>query len=199
MKSFWVGLWVGALLGSGGVYLGLTQPWAGSKEIIAVAEDAGPETVASTGKKKRNKQRRKPRRDGHDNEILGDPIIELSAADRKLVWKGPKPELAPRDMDFGSNDEGRSLSQSEIDNGISSRSSAIVDCIADARGNAELASTITLEALVEGNGRVSRARVKAPRYLIENGVAPCMQREAKSMSFTATGGQTVVSVPFDLR
>lgn len=200
MKTFWVGLLVGALLGGGGVYLGLTQPWTGSGETAEAAADAGPEVVASKGKKRGKKKRRKKRRGrGNGNEILGDPIVVLSAADRKLVWRGPKVALAARDMDFGSDDEGRSLTQSEIDSGISSRSSAIIECIKDARGNAELASTIILKALVGGNGRVSRARVKAPRYLIENGLARCMQREAKSMSFAATGAQTVVSVPFDLR
>lgn len=199
MNSFWVGLLVGALLGGGGVYLGVTQPWAGSREAADVSPDAGPEAVANKKQKKRRKKRRKRRRGGGDNEILGEPIVELSAADRQLKWRGPKVALAPRDMDFGSGDDGRSLNQSEIDSGIASRSAAIVECIKDARGNAELASTITLKALVEGNGRVSKARVKAPRYLIENGLARCIQREAKSMNFAATGAQTVVSVPFNLR
>lgn len=198
MKSFWAGLLVGALLGGGGVYLGLTKPWAGSGESAAVAADAGA-VAENDGTSKRKKKRRKKRRAGNGNEILGDPIIELTAADRELVWRGPKVALAERDMDFGSGDEGRSLDQGEIDRGISSRSSAIVACIEDARGNAELSSTITLQALVEGNGRVSRARVRAPRYLFENGLAKCVQHEAKSMDFPATGAQTVVSVPFDLR
>jgi hypothetical protein len=198
VKSFWIGLFVGAALGAGGVYLGLAKPWAGGEEATAtVSADAGPE-LATKGKKRR--KRRKRRKKAGSDGVLGDPIVELSAADRKLVWSGQRVALEPRDVDFASGDDGgRPLDQGEINAGISSRSDAVIDCIKEARGNAELSATITLRALVEGTGRVSRSRVRAPKYLVDNGVASCIRREAKSMRFAATGAQTVVSVPFDLR
>lgn len=200
MRSFWLGIAVGALLGGGGVYLGIERPWEGGEASAAVAADAGVEPVARAGDgNKRRKKRRKRSGGGNGSEVLGDPIVELSAADRQLVWNGPGVALSPRDVDMGSADEGRSLDQGEIDQAVAASADAIVDCIKDARGNAELAATITMKALVEGTGRVSKVRVRAPRYLIENGVASCIRSEANAMRFAATGAQTVVSVPFNLR
>ena len=181
VKGFWFGLLVGAAVGAGGVYLGLERPWQGGETAAISSGDAGPEAVAKKRKKRKRRNKRRKRSGG--GEILGDPIVELTAADRKLVWRGPR----------------IALDQGEIDAGIATRSDAIVDCIAEARGYAELSATITLEALVEGTGRVSRSRVRAHQYLMDNGLAKCIQREAKAMRFAATGAQTVVSVPFNLR
>ena len=198
VKGFWFGLLVGAAVGAGGVYLGLERPWQGGETAAISSGDAGPEAVAKKRKKRKRRNKRRKRSGG--GEILGDPIVELTAADRKLVWRGPRIALDDREMDFGAGgDGGRALDQGEIDAGIATRSDAIVDCIAEARGYAELSATITLEALVEGTGRVSRSRVRAHQYLMDNGLAKCIQREAKAMRFAATGAQTVVSVPFNLR
>ena len=198
VKGFWLGLLVGAALGAGGVYAWLERPWQGGETAAVSSPDAGPEEVAQASKKRKKRNKRKRRSGG--SEVLGDAIVELSAADRKLVWRGPTVELDAKEVDFASGgDGGRALNQGEIEAGIAGRADAIIACITEARGNAELAATITLEALVEGNGRVSKSRVRAPQYLVDNGVHRCIQSEAKSMRFASTGAQTVVSVPFNLR
>ncbi len=194
MKSFWVGLVVGVVAGAGGTYVALENPFASDGDAAAATApaDAGPEPVAKSSGRKRKKRRRTA-----GEGAAGAPMIELSAADRKLVWRGDKVELGPRDMDMTS-ESGRSLDPGEISSGIQSRSSDVIACITEARGNAELSATITMKALVEGNGRVSKVRVRAPKYLVDNGVHTCIRRQAKSMEFAATGAQTVVTVPFDL-
>lgn len=198
VKGFWLGLFLGGALGAGGVYVALEQPWQAGETAAISAADAGPEPVADQRKKRKKRNKRKRRAGG--GEMLGDPIVELTAADRKLVWRGKKVELDAKEIDFAAAGDGaRALDQSEINAGIASRSDQIIACITEARGNAELAATITLEALVEGNGRVSRSRVRAPKYLVDNGVHRCIQSEAKAMRFPSTGAQTVVSVPFNLR
>lgn len=172
--------------------------------VVASAElDAGPEeTTNGKGKRKRRGKRR--RRGG--KQVAGngsgelqviDERILLTPADRKMVWRGPAVRLPEKNVDFGSGGDGRSLDQSEINASVRGGQGAVVRCIADARGQAELVASIKLKFLVE-SGRVGKVRVQAPSYLIKNGLYDCAVRAVRSMSFPNTGGATVVTVPLDL-
>ena len=59
-------------------------------------------------------------------------------------------------------------------------------------------ATITVKLLVDGNGRVTRSRLQAPRYLFEHGLLGCAQRALGRMKFPATGAPTLVTLPVNL-
>jgi hypothetical protein len=197
VRSFLAGALAGAVAGAAATYLALEKPWkSDSTEVAMVGQDAGP---AQDGKKRgKKKRRRKKRRKGGQEIVEVDETIELSAADRKILWKGPAVSLPPKSMDFGSGGDARSLDQTEINAGVSRGQSAMVKCIADSRGAAPLSATITLKMLVDGNGKISKYRVQAPAYLFKNGLYDCAGRAARSMRFPGTGSATVVTVPFEL-
>ncbi|RMH42583.1 MAG: hypothetical protein D6689_07800 [Deltaproteobacteria bacterium] len=194
MRSFWLGLAIGALLGGGGVYAALERPW--QRAAPSAPATAGADAGSETDRPARRRRPRKRRRIAREAEAAA---VELSARDRQLVWRGPSIELAPRAVDFAAEGGGRSLSPAEIDAGIAALADAITACIEDARGDADLTATIDLELLVEGDGRVSRVRVRAPRYLADRGLRGCIARATAGRPFAATGAQTIVSVPFHLR
>jgi hypothetical protein len=197
VRGFWLGIVLGAALGAGATYLGLERPWQANGTVELVAADAGPDAVEK--KRKKRKRRNKRRQRAETSTAVGEPLVVLTAAERKLVWRGPSIALDAKEVDFAGGSDGRALDQGEIDQGIASAADSIIECIKSARGSAELASTITFKALVEGDGRVSRTRVRAPRYLLDHGLYSCVRGAAKRMRFAATGAQTVVSVPFELR
>jgi hypothetical protein len=196
VRSFWLGLACGAALGAVGMYLVLARPWQRDDAEVraAVGSGAGGDQAGPEGQ--RDKGRLAKRRPG---QATADAPVELSAADREAIWRGTKPELAAHEVDFGAAEDGRPLAADEINRTVSASADAIVACIETARGNAELEATITLEALVEPDGRVSDSRVRAPRYLHRQGLTTCMQKQARALQFPATGAQTLVTLPFDLR
>lgn len=189
MQRFLLGLVVGALVGGGGVYAALEKPWASATaESTDVAPDAGP-AVATRGKKKKRARKRAP---------AGDQPVVLTAADRKLSWKGDKVALPAREVDLAAGGDGRPLSGEEINRVIKDRSRTIVSCITSAAGAARFESPVTLKLLVDGGGRVTRVRVRAAAYLFAHGLHGCVRKAARGLTFPATGAHTVVTAPFDL-
>jgi len=195
LRGFVGGLIVGLVVGGAGTYAALEKPWKRHTAEVESADAGAPVTAEPKSKKRRKKRRKGKSGTGAVDEV--DTFVELSAADRQLVWKGPAVRLPPKDVDFGG-DSGRTLEQGEIDSGIASGASAVSKCIGDARGNAELTATITLQMLVDPDGRVSARRVQAPRYLQENGLFGCISKATTRMRFAAVGAHTLVSVPFEL-
>ena len=194
---FFLGLIVGALLGSGGTYLALEKPWQGEPGPPAL--DAGPEVAADTGKKKKKRKKKRRKRKKGDVEITVEgEVPELTAADRKMLWKGDAVKLPKRDLDMGAGDQGRPMNGSEINGAMKSQSRKILDCITSSRGNAPLAAEIKVKMLVDGNGKVTRSRFRAPAYLFAHGFHGCARKAASGMRFPATGAHTVVEVPFHL-
>ncbi|HWN69571.1 MAG TPA: hypothetical protein VNM90_18140, partial [Haliangium sp.] len=57
---------------------------------------------------------------------------------------------------------------------------------------------ITAEMLVNGQGQVSKMRVRAPAYLFAHGFYACARRATLGLRFPATGAPTVVTAPYDL-
>jgi hypothetical protein len=193
MKGFWLGLAVGCAIGAAAV-LALQRQLAPAPEALAEAPsaaDAGP-----SGSKP-NRRRPQQRRHRPGSQAPAGPV-ELTAADHKLVWRGAALAIEQRELDLASDREVRSLSRSEIDVGVQSRSDQVVDCIKQARGDAELEATVTVQALVDGAGHVIGSRVRAPRYLIDNNLAGCIRPAVAAMRFAPVGGQTLITVPFNL-
>lgn len=195
MRGFVPGLILGALLGAGGVYSLYEKPWQG--QAAPATADAGAEVAAaepSSSKKKKGKRGKRRAQAAPE----GDDIPELTSADRKLVWKGPAVSLPPRDIDFAGGAEARPLDAGEINSVIKGQGQGVIDCIVKARGNAPLEAKITLQLLVDGNGDVKKARMRAPQYLYDHGFETCAARAGRAMSFPATGAYTVVTAPFTL-
>lgn len=184
------------------MYLGLEEPWSSHSSEVGTAQvDGGPgDEVADDDRGKRGKRGKRSRTSGDGEAALQeiDERISLTAADRKMIWRGPEIAAPDSAVDFGAEGGGRRLNDDEIHGGVQSGQSAMVSCIAEARGQAELAAKITLKMLVSDRGSVSKVRVQAPSYLLKNGLYECASRSARNMRFPATGAATLVTVPFDL-
>jgi hypothetical protein len=211
VKQLIAGLVVGGVVGAGGTYLALRAPGS-SAPPPAAAVDAGTATDGAPATRRHGGKRRRVARaaasagadeDGAENGTTAaadEPALpELGARDREVAWRGPAIETPTRRLDLTGARDGRQLSQDEIDRGIRSNAAAVTACVREARGDAPLAGTVTLELLVEGNGRATRSRVRAPRYLLDRGLLACSQRAVRGMRFAATGAPTIVTVPFEVR
>ena len=195
---FWSGLLIGALVGAGGMYLGLEKPWKSGTQSADSASDAGAVVAGKGDAKPKKSSKRGKGGSKSSKQVALDEIPELSAADKKLSWKGAAVKLPTKTVDFEGGDEARSLTASEINGVIQSSSSDILSCIASARGNAQIAATVVIKMLVDGNGTVTTVGVKAPEYLFAHGFLACATKAAKQIRFGAVGGHTVVSAPYDL-
>jgi hypothetical protein len=199
-SSFVAGLALGIALGGAGTYAALEKPWASGDEVAAVEIDAGPANPAGDDSKGHKKRRKRGRRGSHGQVELQeiDERIQLTAADRKMTWRGPKIVLPEKNMDFESGGGGRNLDQSEINDGVTGGQQRLMSCVAEARGQAELAANITLKFLVSAEGRATKLRLQAPSYLLKNGLYECAGAAVRSMRFPGTGAATIVTVPLDL-
>ena len=205
MMRFLAGLLVGVLVGGGGAYLVFGRKKAETTIAEAPAADAG--VAEANGKKKKGRGRGGGgRRTGTDfiDEGGGDgaddtPIPELTAADVAPGAEGDV--LKPRDtnVDLGAGGaEVRDLSQAEIDGTFGGAASGITSCITQARGAAPVTGTISVGVVVGPDGRVVKARVEAPAWLLRHGLYRCVRREVSGLRFPAAGRDTVVTVPFNL-
>jgi len=196
--KLWLGLAIGAVLGSGTMYLALERPWARrdtSPSPVAVA----PVDAGVPDKRKRRPTRARPTSGAIERDL--DPAIVLTEADRRLEWRGDAVELPPRRIDMEGGEggaDGRSLDDSEIQGTIQRDSGPILACVAETAGAAPLHGTITVVVLVDPRGRAVKARVQAPAYLLEHGLLACVRRAAQGLRFPGTGAHTIVTVPYDL-
>jgi hypothetical protein len=201
---FWLGLLVGALIGAGATWAGMARPWKGKGGEAAVAEaDAGP-SAGKVAKKKKKRGRRGRRGSSSGGETTFDDEPDepaapvLSAADKAMVWRGPKITLPRRTIDMAGGDDGRPLDAGEINDVMRSSSQGILDCIESSRAGAVLSATIKLEMLVGGDGGVDKVRFGAPAWFIDHGFGDCASRAARRIRFPATGAATFVSLPFNI-
>jgi hypothetical protein len=209
-----MGLVIGLVVGAGGMYLALKTPWAShgtppaaSGQVAEAPSDAG---VGTKGKKKKRGRRpgggggggNQPGGDDEDwansgggEETEAPRLVQLSAADRTMEWRGDDTSPPKQTLDMNSGGESRSLDNGEIQSVIGSSSGPVQQCVIEAATNTDLSGTITVKMVVEGTGKVSRSRVHAPRYLHNQGVLSCIQRSLRSWKFPATGSPTLVTLP----
>lgn len=193
---FWQGLAVGVVIGAGATWLAMARPWRGSAAPAAVASpDAG--AVVDPVTKKRKRRRRGGGAPGEEG-TTDAPAPVLSAADREMVSRGPAISVPTKNVDLGGSDDSRPLDSGEINDVIQRSSQPILDCIEQARAGAELRGEVRLELLVQGDGRPSKVRVSAPRWLIEHGLADCASTAARRWRFASTGAPTVVAAPYHI-
>ncbi len=204
-----IGVVIGLAVGAGGMYLALRPPWAGDPStpsqapIVATAPaDAG---VSAT---KPKKKRRRPGgggqplppgtvgEDGYYEET--EPPAPLSAADRALEWRGDDVSLGPTKINMAAGGEARPLADSEINSTIADQSDPVRDCVIAGATGTDLRGTITVKVVVDGNGRISKSRIQAPRYMFEQGLLSCARRALGRMRFPATGAATSVTIPVNL-
>ena len=181
MGKFVGGFLVGALVGAAAVYAFVRGP-TGAK--VAVQIDAAPLAAANPG----HPHKRAPR-PGEEHALTDE--------DRELVWRGDAVNVSDRSVDLSAGArEPSDLAQSEIDAAFAARADALIACIVRARGNATLNDQIHMAVLVDADGNVSRARVRASRYLIDQGLYACARPLLVTLRFPATGKDHVVTVPF---
>jgi hypothetical protein len=196
--KFGLGLAIGLVLGAGAMYLALEPPWrsaapAPTEPVAAAPVDAG---VADAGKGKKRRRGGAARPGGATVEREIDDEVVLTDADRRLEWRGDAVALPPRTYDLTSDAEARPLDDGEISAGVDAGASALIACVTQAIGSAPLTGEITVQLLVGGDGRVDKLRARAPAYLHERGLVPCLRRAARGLRFAATGAPTVVTAPF---
>jgi hypothetical protein len=202
------------------MYLALRQPWASHG---TPPSDAGVVAVAPTdaGVKKptRKRIRRRPSTPGNPGnpggagnlvnggeegwgggdtiEEVGPQLVQLSAADRALEWRGDDTSPPRQTIDMNSGKEARPLDDGEIRSTISSQSGGVQTCVVQAATNTDLSGTITVRMIVDGGGRVTRSKLQAPRYMHEHGVLSCVKSALTKVHFPATGAATLVTMPIN--
>ena len=122
----------------------------------------------------------------------------LSDADRRLEWRGDDVTLPATRIDMSAGGEARPLEDNEINNTINAQSGGVRDCVVTGATGTDLRATITVKLIVDGNGKVTKSKLHAPRYLFEKGLLNCTQRALRSMKFPATGAPTLVTLPVAL-
>lgn len=180
------------------MYLALTRPWQRAEPVaVEPTPSAEPAPPAEP-----TPSRRKPRKRTHTPGPDSAPAVEepapLTAAQERLVWRGDSVALPPAEHDFSSSDERRALTDEEIGAAVQRHSDAVIQCMAQAASGLPLRAKVTLQLLVDGQGRVTRHRVQAPAVLFERGVAPCIGAALRSWRFPSTGAPTLVTAPFEL-
>lgn len=193
------------------MYLALRPPWAGGAAapsdagvVAGAPSDAGPAKKKKRGRRGGGGGGRQPGGDDEDwtnsgggEETEAPRLVQLSAADRVLEWRGDDTSPPKQSLDMSNNAESRTLDNGEISSVISSQSGGVQTCVVQAATNTDLSGTITVKMVVDGSGRVSRSRVHAPRYLHNQGVLSCVQRQLKAWKFPSTGAPTLVTLPVD--
>ena len=207
-----MGLVIGLIVGAGGMYLVLRTPWAAHGTPPAASEQVAeaPSDAGASGKTKKKKRGRRPggiptnqpggededwANSGGGEETEPQKLVQLSASDRQLEWRGDDTSPPKQSLDMNSSAESRTLENGEISNVFSSQSGPTQECVIQAAANTDLSGTITVKMVVEGTGKVSRSRVQAPRYLHNQNVLSCIQRALRNMKFPATGAPTLVTLP----
>ncbi len=190
------------------MYLALEKPWQRGEPVAPAVvqsdEPAAPEPAVKKGKKRRGRGNGA----GRGDELLGSegggvpeetaPLIELTAAERKLAWRGPEIALPPAQLDMSSDDGSRSLHDDEIRETVREQSRPIIDCLVSAASGTDLRATVTIRMLVDGKGNVTKHRLQAPQYLLDHGAPACVDKAVGRLRFPATGAFTLVTTPFEL-
>lgn len=211
-----LGLVIGVAIGAGAMYLVLRPPWAGGAHV----SDAGAVALATHDAGAPHGKHHIYRHHGHRRPGAGGPLaggddpgwgddqapeqeaapklVQLSAADRAMEWRGDSTAKPPEKVDMAGGGEARSLSDSEIQDVIAGQSGPVQSCVVNAATNTDLHGTITVRMIVAGNGHVTRSKVEAPHYMFEHGLLACVQRAAAGLHFPAVGQSTLVTLPVNL-
>ncbi len=194
------------------MYLVLRPPWGGGGTTGAL--DAGVALAVPDAGSAKPKPKKRPRPNGYSgqrrqnpgsdfidgedtDEQSGPARIALTATDRALEWRGENTAIS-RKIDMNAPGDARPLESGEINSTVSSQTGGVRACVEQGAAGTDLRATITIKVVVEGNGKISRSQLQAPRYLFEKGLLGCAQRALGQIKFPATGAPTVVTFPVNL-
>ena len=135
---------------------------------------------------------------GEEYEETEPELPPLTDADRRLEWRGDDVTLPASRIDMGAGGDARALEDNEINATIDAQSGGVRDCVVQGATGTDLRATITVKLVVDGNGKVTKSKLHAPRYLFEKGLQSCAQKALRSMKFPATGAPTLVTLPVSL-
>jgi len=192
------------------MYLALRPPWGGGAttpppESTVVTSAPGDARVGSAKPTKKRPTKKRPvggtttAAGGTEEFEETEPELPpLSDADRRLEWRGDDVTLPATRIDMGAGGDARPLEDNEINNTINAQSGGVRDCVVTGATGTDLRATITVKLIVDGNGKVTKSKLHAPRYLLEKGLLNCTQRALRSMKFPATGAPTLVTLPVAL-
>ena len=198
------------------MYLWLRPPWGahGTTPSDAAVVAAAP-TDAGVAKPKRHKGHHRPSGGGGGGggtTTTGDEagwggsdyveetepaLIQLSAADRAMEWRGDDTTRPTQKIDMAGGAEARSLDDGEIQSTISSQSGPVQSCVVAGATNTNLSGQVTVKLVVDGNGRVIKSKLQAFHYMFEHGLLACLQRALGHIKFPSTGSATLVTMPIN--
>jgi hypothetical protein len=210
-----VGLVIGLVVGSGAMYLALRPPWGHGGTTPPV--DAGVVALApvDAGAAKPKRKRPHHHQAGGTNPggvTTGDEqgwgsadyveetepqLVQLTAADRAMEWRGDDTTRPTQKIDMGGGAESRSLDDNEIRSAIDSQSGPAQQCVIAAATNTNLSGQISVKLVVDGNGHVIKSKVQAFHYMFEHGLLACVHAAVGKMKFAATGASTLVTMPIN--
>jgi hypothetical protein len=165
-----------------------TRCWSG-RCIVA----APPTTVAPPT----DKTKRRKRRTGGE---LAQAELKLSPGDDRMGAVGDSLGR-PEHIDLSKpGDDGRELSEEDLDGIFRSAQSGVSHCITDAVGDYPLETgKVIVRFRVERSGEVKRTRLEAPQLLLRRGLYACVRPIVTGLRFPASGGANVVEYPFALQ
>ena len=124
-------------------------------------------------------------------------LVQLSAADRAMEWRGDDTTRPTQKIDMGGGAESRSLDDGEIRSTIDSQSGPAQQCVMAAAANTNLNGQISIKLVIDGNGHVIKSKVQAFHYMFEHGLLGCIHSAVGKMKFPATGASTLVTMPIN--
>lgn len=127
------------------------------------------------------------------------PPPPLRPEEKRLVAVGDKlTGTEVLNLAEAQNGAERELSQEDIDAVFRPKQGAIIGCIDDARGEAQLDGQITVAFRIRRSGDVAGVRVEAPAYLINHGLLDCCRRIVSGLRFPLSTKAQIVTYPFSL-
>jgi hypothetical protein len=199
-----IGVFIGAGLISAAAFLWLRGQDAclgrcstGTKceNRLCVAAAPPPATTGPT------KVSSKKRRSGASGEPrVGAEPPPLKPGDEKMTVEGDRLGATQR-VDFTQGgDDGKELSEADIDAVFNRAQPALLKCITDALEDAPLeGGRVKVGVRIEANGSIERVRVEAPALLQRRGLTRCVRGEVTRLRFPASGGATVYTRDFELK
>lgn len=163
--------------------------------VVAAAPAPSPAPTPSKEPRSRRRRSSTP-----DPLAAAAPEVQLKPGDEKPLAQGDALGR-PEHIDLtATGDDGKELTQEDLDRVFHPAEPAITRCIATALGDAPLdAGKVEVGFRVEKGGEVSRVRVEGPTLLQRNNLYRCVRAVVTALRFPRSGGASVVTYPFEIK
>lgn len=141
----------------------------------------------------------KKRRSAGEPRVGAEPP-PLKPGDEKMTAEGDRLG-ATQKIDFNqAGDDGKELSEADIDSAFNRAQPALLKCITDALEDAPLeGGRVKVGVRIEANGSIDKVRVEAPALLQRRGLTRCVRGELARLRLPSSGGSTVYTRDFELK